>query len=188
MELVEDRPGIIVLRVSGKNAAKLFQHESGGHRFQRVPPTEKRGRVQTSTVTVATLGVPSDNDLVIADKDLRWSFCRSGGSGGQHVNKTESAVQLLHVPTGVQIRCESERSQTQNKITALAVLRARIWEAQQEKAAKGRAQDRKQQVGSGMRADKTVTIALQRDQVTHHVTGKTMSATRYLKGFLNELN
>lgn len=171
----------------GKGAVRLFQHESGGHRWQHVPKTEKRGRVQTSTITVAVLRVPTDKEMPVADKDLRWTFCRSGGSGGQHVNKTDSAVQLLHIPTGLMVRCESERSQTQNKLSAKALLMARMSEARDEAVASKVNGSRKSQVGSGMRGDKVITIRVQDDIVTHHGTGKRTTATRYMKGYVDDL-
>ena len=187
LELVDSRPGITVLRVTGKNAMGLFSNEPGGHRWQRIPPTEKSGRVHTSTVTVAILRVPTDKEMPIEDKDLRWTFCRSGGSGGQHVNKTESAVQLMHIPTGVMVRCESERSQNQNKITAKTLLMARLAGARDIEAASKINGSRKSQVGTGQRGDKVVTIRIQDDTVTHHITGKRTTASRYLKGYVDDL-
>lgn len=175
------------MRMCGKGAAKLFANEAGGHRWQRIPPTEKKGRVHTSTITVAVLHVPEDREMVIADKDLKWAFCRSGGSGGQHVNKTDSAVQLTHIPTGVQVRCESERSQTQNKMTALSLLRARLVEAAKTEGSARVNGSRKSQVGSGMRGDKVVTLRMQDDVVTHHVTGRRTTVTRYMRGYVDDL-
>jgi peptide chain release factor 1 len=188
VELVEERPGIAVLQVTGKTASQAFANESGGHRWQRVPPNEKKGRVHTSTVTVCCLDVPEERDMPLDDRDLRWTFCRSGGKGGQHVNRTDSAVQLMHVPTGVMVRCESERSQTQNKITARMLLQARLAETKRSGDAKDRSALRKALVGVGARGDKVISIALQRDQVVHHVTGKRMSATRYLQGHVDEIH
>ena len=187
LELIEERSGIVILRVSGTNATKLFKNEPGGHRFQRVPPTERSGRVHTSTITVAVLAVPDEKTSPIADRDLRWTFCRAGGCGGQHVNKTESAVQLMHIPTGTMVRCESESSQTQNKVTAMTLLRARLADTAQAAGNKKTNDLRRAMLGGGQRGDKTITIAMQRDQVTHHVTGKCTTASRYMKGYIDDL-
>lgn len=147
-----------------------------------MPPTEKRGRIQTSTVTVAVLPEPDPIQFRIADRDLRWSTCRGSGPGGQNRNKTESAVQVTHIPTGVTVRCESERSQHQNRATALATLRARLWYAESERATSSRDLMRKRQVGSGMRGDKRRTVRFQDGVVTDHVTGKRWDLRDYLRG------
>jgi len=121
-ELVEARPGFAILRIHGCRAKKLFRQESGGHRWQRIPPTERRGRYHTSTVTVAVLSEPTERELHIDQRDLEWKTCRGSGAGGQHRNKTDSAVQLRYKPSGLSVRVESERSQTKNKVSALALL------------------------------------------------------------------
>lgn len=160
----------------------LFAHESGGHRWQREPPTERRGRVHTSTVTVAVLPEPTPTQLNVRDADLRWTTRRGTGPGGQHRNKTESAVDLLHVPSGIVVRCQSERSQLRNKQSALAVLRARL-HARATSAADGEANAaRRAQVGSGMRGDKRRTIRVQDGQVHDHVTGVRWRLSDYLRG------
>lgn len=187
LQILDDRPGLMVLQVSGSGAKRAFQHESGGHRFQRIPPTEKRGRVQTSTITVACLDVPTEVDFVLYDRELTVQATRGSGSGGQKVNKTSSAIQMTHLPTGVMVRCESERSQHQNLATAKALLRAKLQERATEAVISGRNADRKAQLGVGARGDKVRSIALQRDQVTDHRTGKRMSAERYMKGDLSPL-
>src|SRR5262245_41309894 len=152
LELVEERPGLAVLRVWGKGVAETFAHEGGGHRWQRVPPNDKRGRVHTSTVTVAVLEEPTEIELPRLDPaELDISTCRASGNGGQNVQKTDSAVQIRHVPTGTIVRCETERSQTYNKATALAILRARLHERQRSQADADRADDRRRQIGSGER-------------------------------------
>jgi peptide chain release factor 1 len=171
-----------VLRVTGKHAVETFQHEPGGHRWQRIPPTEKRGRVQTSTITVAVLPEPTEAQIVLRDGDLDYKFCRGSGAGGQHRNVTDSAVVLTHKPTGVVVRCESERSQNANKETALAVLRARIWEVTQLALDGKRAHQRRQQVGSGMRGDKIRTIRVRDDVVNDHVTGRQWKFRDYERG------
>ncbi|MEJ7733618.1 MAG: peptide chain release factor-like protein [Polyangiaceae bacterium] len=140
-----------VLHVRGRGAAEAFGDEAGGHRWQRIPPSEKRGRVHSSTVTVAVLPEPTATEVVLRDADLEWAMCRGSGAGGQSRNKTESAVTLVHRPSGVRVRFESERSQQQNKGGALAVLRARLWEAERARRDGGRSAERRQQVGSGMR-------------------------------------
>src|SRR6476659_9967232 len=125
LEVVEDLPSQVTLRVSGRGAEAAFADEAGGHRWQRVPPNDKRGRVHTSTVTVAVLEEPSEIELPRLDpSELDISTCRGSGNGGQNVQKTDSAVQIRHIPTGLIVRCETERSQAYNKATALALLRA----------------------------------------------------------------
>ena len=130
---------------------------------------------------------PTEAQLHIDEKHLEYKTCRGSGAGGQHRNKTESAVVLKHLPTGLTVRCESERSQLQNKSTALSVLRARLLTQLQDTATGKENSHRRQQVGSGMRGDKRRTIALQRDQVIDHVSGKETSAKKYLRGFLEEI-
>jgi len=176
-----------VLRVSGKGAKDAFKNESGGHRWQRVPPSEKRGRVHTSTITVAVLPVPEAGEVQVDPRDLEWKTTRGSGPGGQHRNTTDSAVQLTHKPTGISVRAEGERSQHQNKRVALSILESRIAGQQREQELAGRAADRKQQVGCGARGDKRRTIALQRGRVVDHVLGAKMQAKAYLRGELDRL-
>jgi len=182
VELVEERAGLTILRVLGKHAAETFKDEAGGHRWQRIPPTEKRGRVQTSTITVAVLAEPTAVEVVLHERDLDFKFCRASGNGGQNVAKTDSAVQLTHKPTGISVRCETERSQHDNKATAVAVLRARIWEVTQLALDGKRAYERRQQVGSGMRGDKIRTIRVRDDVVNDHVTGRQWKFSDYERG------
>lgn len=156
-------------------------------RFQRVPPTEKRGRVHTSTVTVAVLPEATQARIQIPEKDLRWAVCRAGGKGGQHVNKTNSAVQLTHLPTGTQLRVESTRSQRTNKEAARAMLAERLRRAAEDRQRRSRASQRRQQTGSGMRGDKRRTIALQRDSVVDHQTGHRTTWKRYARGHIDDL-
>ena len=187
-ETLEIRPGYLSARLSGphKVITDFARYEPGGHRFQRVPPTEKRGRVHTSTVTTSILPEPEAADVQINDDDLIWRTSRSGGPGGQHANKTDSAVHLTHKPTGIDVRAET-KSQHRNKELALSVLRARLAEREQSRLNKGRNEERRSQVGTGMRADKVRTIALQRGQVTDHVTGREATSKRYLRGEIDLL-
>lgn len=161
---------------------RAFAAEPGGHRWQRVPPTEKRGRVHTSTITVAVLREPAESEVRLEERDLEWSTCRGSGAGGQHRNVTDSAVQVKHLPTGLLVRCESERSQHQNRATALALLRARLLAAEQAAADGERAEARRRQVGSGQRGDKVRTIRTQDGIVTDHQTGKKVPFREYVRG------
>lgn len=186
-EIVDERPGFLLFRVEGKKAAQTFENEPGGHRWQRVPPTEKRGRVHTSTVTVAVLGEPQEHEVRIDPSDLEESFTRGSGKGGQHRNKTDTAVVLKHRPSGFQVRVDGGRSQHSNRLMALRILRARLKDVGESQAMAGRNARRRRQVGSGMRGDKVRTVAVQRDQVTDHRTGKTTTVRRYLRGHLRDL-
>jgi peptide chain release factor 1 len=152
-----------------------------------VPPTEKRGRVQTSTITVAVLPVPDQSRIRIDPNDLEIKTTKGSGPGGQNRNKTETAVQMHHRPSGITAYCCTERSQLQNKAFALEVLRSRLQEQADSSAADQRNTQRRGQVGSGMRGDKIRTIAIQRDQVTDHITGREMRAKAYLRGELEVL-
>ena len=173
-----------MLRAVGAAVAltESFSDEAGGHRWQRIPPNEKRGRVHTSTITVAVLPEPAAAEVVLPEKDLAWSTCRGTGSGGQKRNKTESTVVLKHLPTGTQVRCETTRSQQKNRELALALLRARLWQAVCARLYEERATERKQQQGSGMRGDKRRTIRCQDGQVTDHLTGRRWELRAYLRG------
>ncbi len=168
--------------MTGAGAARLFGDEAGGHRWQRVPPNERRGRVHTSTVTVAVLPEPDDVALALDVGDLRWKRSRGSGPGGQHRNKTESAIDLTHAPTGTVVHCESERSQHRNKELALARLHATLLDRLRRDRDRARAADRRAQVGSGMRGDKRRTIREQDDAVVDHVTGRTWRFRDYVRG------
>lgn len=170
-----------MILVTGRGAAALFAGETGGHRWQRVPPTEKRGRVQTSTITVAVLEAPRDVTAQIRPEDVDVETMRGSGAGGQHRNKTDSAVRARHRPTGIEVRCESERSQHRNRELAMAVLAARVLEAQRGAADGARADDRRRQVGSGQRGDKRRTIRTQDDQV-NDVDGRSWRFKAYERG------
>lgn len=147
-----------------------------------MPPNEKRGRVHTSTITVAVLPEPTDAQLRLRPGDLAWVTCRGSGAGGQHRNKTESAVVVTHRPSGLSVRCESERSQHQNRETALALLRARLHATEVERRSAARADDRRRQVGSGMRGDKRRTVRCQDGVVVDHPTGRTWTLRAYERG------
>ena len=181
-EIIDSTDSSLTLQVSGKKADNIFKDEPGGHRWQRVPPTERKGRVHTSTVTVAVMRESQQSDLKIDSKDLQITTCRGSGAGGQHRNRTDSAVQVKHIPTGIIVRCESERSQLQNKDTALKVLKARLAMASENASSARESASRKQQVGSGMRGDKRRTIRQQDGQVVDHLTGKSWRYEDYVKG------
>jgi len=182
LEIIERRRGFLLFRAEGSRAAAAFSDEAGGHRWQRVPPSEKRGRVHTSTITVAVLPEQADVEVRIPDGDLDWSTCRGTGPGGQARNKTESTVLLTHRPTGLQVRCETSRSQQHNRIAALALMRAKLWARERERAHAERAQERRDQLGSGMRGDKRRTIRCQDGTVVDHVTGRRWELRAYLRG------
>lgn len=187
LAVLETRPGFLLARVSGKGARRAFEQEPGGHRWQRIPPNEKRGRVHTSTVTVAVLPEPERGEVSIREGDIEWQATRGSGPGGQHRNKTDSAVQMRHVPSGIVVRCEGERSQHQNRAMALAVLSARLAEQQRESATRTRNGSRKEQVGSGMRGDKVRTVRCQDGIVTDHRSGAKIDLRAFSRGDLDGL-
>lgn len=181
-ELIDSTDSSITLQISGKNAENVFKNESGGHRWQRIPPTERKGRVHTSTITVSIMKEHEKQLFKIDEKDLQISKCRGSGAGGQHRNTTDSTVQIKHIPTGIIVRCESERSQHQNKDTAMKILYSRLMLLEESLQKSKMSNDKKQQVGSGMRGDKRRTIRQQDGQVNDHVTGATWRYEDYVKG------
>ena len=159
--------------VSGNGAYKLLKHESGVHRVQRVPETETQGRIHTSTATVAVMPEAEEVDVEIRPEDLRIETCRAGGAGGQHVNRTESAVQIFHLPTGIMVRCENERSQLKNKETGMRILRARLFEMKQREAQESYSAQRRALIGSGGREEKIRTYNFPQNRFTDHRIGYT---------------
>ncbi len=178
----------VIFGVSGAGAYKMFQFESGTHRVQRVPDTEASGRIHTSAATVAVLPEATEVEVTIKPEDLRIEVCRAGGPGGQGVNTTDSAVQIFHLPSGLMVRCQDERSQLKNKNKAMRVLRARLYEHERERLHKEMSENRKKQVGSGDRSEKIRTYNFPDNRVTDHRIGLTLHSLHdILEGNLEEL-
>ncbi len=173
----------IVAEISGRGVFARLRFESGVHRVQRVPATETQGRIHTSAATVAVLPVAEEADFDINEADLRIDTMRSSGAGGQHVNKTESAIRITHIPTGVVVAMQEERSQHRNRAKAMALLRSRILDARNQKLEAERAQDRRSQVGSGDRSQRIRTYNFPQGRVTDHRINLTLySLDRIMEG------
>ena len=178
----------ISFAVEGNGAYSKLKYESGTHRVQRVPVTESGGRIHTSAVTVAVLPEADEVDVDIKAEELRIDTYRAGGAGGQYVNKTESAIRITHLPTGIVVQCQDEKSQLKNKEKAMRVLRARVLEQAQQQQADAIAADRKSQVGSGDRSERIRTYNFPQGRVTDHRIGLTLHKLDFvLNGQLDEL-
>jgi peptide chain release factor 1 len=177
-----------IFKVSGENVFRQLRFESGVHRVQRVPATEAQGRIHTSTATVAVLPEAEEVDLELKPEDLRIEVCRSGGPGGQGVNTTDSAVQILHIPTGRIVRCQDGRSQQKNKEKALTIMRARLLEDKQREEEAKYSATRKSQIGSGGREEKIRTYNFPQNRITDHRIGLTLyNLDRIIEGDLGEM-
>lgn len=178
----------ITVMVKGVGAYGLLRYESGGHRVQRVPVTESQGRVHTSAATVAVMPEAEEIDVDIRPDDLRIDVFRASGAGGQHVNKTESAVRITHLPTGTVAACQDEKSQAANKDRAMKVLRSRVYEAERQRAAAERSASRKEQVGTGDRSDRVRTYNFPQNRISDHRINFTgYNLDRYMNGHMEEL-
>ena len=178
----------VIALVSGKRVYSRLRYESGTHRVQRVPATESQGRIHTSAATVAVMPEAEEVDVNLRPEDLRIDVYRASGAGGQHVNKTESAVRITHIPTGIVVTCEDERSQHKNKARAMKVLASRILQAEQEKQHASEAAERRSQVGSGDRSERIRTYNFPQGRVTDHRINLTMySLDRFMDGEIEDM-
>src|SRR5213082_1046433 len=177
-----------IFKVSGESVFRKLRYESGVHRVQRVPATEAQGRIHTSTATVAVLPEAEEVDLELKPEDLRIEVCRSGGPGGQGVNTTDSAVQVMHIPTGRIVRCQDGRSQQKNKEKALKIMRVRLLEEKQREEESKYSAHRKNQIGSGGREEKIRTYNYSQNRITDHRIGLTLyNLDRVIEGDLGEM-
>lgn len=177
-----------VFSVSGDSVFSCLKFESGVHRVQRVPDTESQGRIHTSTVTVAVLPEVEDVVVEINEKDLKIDTYRSGGAGGQHVNKTESAIRITHLPTGIVVQCQDERSQIKNREKAMKVLKSKLYDKMQEDADKEYSQNRRSQVGTGDRSERIRTYNFPQGRVTDHRINLTLySLESFMNGDIDEM-
>ncbi|MBW2474188.1 MAG: peptide chain release factor 1 [Deltaproteobacteria bacterium] len=178
----------VIAMITGKGAYSRFKYESGTHRVQRVPETEAQGRIHTSACTVAVLPEAEDVEIDIDPTDLRIDLFRASGAGGQHVNKTESAVRITHIPTGVVVSCQDEKSQHKNKAKAMKVLQSRLLDAMQAEQQAKTAADRKSQVGSGDRSERIRTYNFPQGRCTDHRVGLTLyKLEAIMQGDLDEV-
>lgn len=178
----------VTFMVSGKGVYSRLKFESGVHRVQRVPDTESSGRIHTSTATVAVLPVVEDVEIEINPADIKMEVFRASGAGGQHINKTSSAVRLIHVPTGIVAECQTERSQTQNREYAMSLLKSRLYEIEKTKRDSEIANERKNQVGSGDRSEKIRTYNYPQGRITDHRIGLSIyQMENFLNGDLDEM-
>ena len=178
----------VIFEIKGKGAFSRLKYERGVHRVQRVPITESSGRIHTSTATVAVLPEADEVELAVDNNDLRIDIFHSGGAGGQNVNKVATAVRITHLPTGMVVICQDERSQLRNKTSAMAVLRARLLDIEQRKQEEEMGKERRSQVGTGDRAEKVRTYNFPQDRVTDHRIGLTLhNLNRILEGDFDQL-
>lgn len=178
----------VTFMLSGQGAYSVMKYESGVHRVQRVPETESGGRIHTSTITVAVMPEAEEVDVVIDEKDIRIDVCRSSGAGGQCVNTTDSAVRLTHVPSGIVIYSQTEKSQIQNKAKAYALLRTKLYDLEQQKAHDAEAEARRSQVGTGDRSEKIRTYNFPQGRVTDHRINLTLyKLDKIMNGDIQEI-
>ncbi len=178
----------VTISISGKGVYSKLKYESGVHRVQRVPETESQGRVHTSAATVAVLPEAEDVEINIEEKDLKIDTLRSSGAGGQHVNKTESCIRMTHLPTGIVVLCQDERSQTKNREKAMKVLKSRLYDYYQSQYDKEYAANRKSQIGSGDRSERIRTYNFPQGRVTDHRIGCTLyTLENFIMGDIEEM-